>query len=392
MAGPLDHRVVTAACGRFHMFDQARELAAQGLLHTLFTDYPRSHPGRFGVPTDRVASFLANGLVKQGLMRLPLAHRLLPLMLPSIHSAFSRRMARRLPRDAGFFIGLSSFCLEALRVCRERGILCAVDHGSLHQRTERALVLEEARRWGVAAPADLSPQWLIDMQAAEFEVADHVFVLSRAAQRSMVEQGVPADKLVRNPCGVSLDTFFPGDKQDATFRVIQVGALSIRKGVGDLLEAFQRARLPQAELCFVGGGRAASGLDGVFERYRGLNVRLYEPVPQVQLRQHYLRCSVFVLASVADGFGMVVAQAMACGLPVIVTENVGASDLVEDGVNGFVVPIRSPELIAQRLQQLHDDPALVRRMGQAAALSVSAGYTWRDYGQRLTNFLRRQEA
>jgi glycosyltransferase involved in cell wall biosynthesis len=390
MSDLLDNGVVTAACGRFHMFDQARELAAHGLLHTLFTDYPRSYPVRFGVPTERVEPFLANGVVKQTVMRMPIANRLLPLTMRAIHAAFSKRMAARLPNDANFFIGLSSFCLEALQLCRERDVPCAVDHGSLHQKTERALVLEDARRWNVSPPMDLSPQWLIDKQQSEYEAADHVMVLSRAAERSMIEQGVPAGKLFCNPCGVDLGTFCPGRKSDDTFRVLQVGGISLRKGVPDLLEAFKLANLSDAELCFVGGGRDASGLHRVIERYRTLNVRFHEPVPQTRLREVYQRSSVFVLASIADGFGMVVPQAMACGLPVIVTENVGASDLVEDGVNGFVVPIRSPHLIAQRLQQLHDDPALARRMGQAAAGSVSTGFTWKDYGQRLADFLRQQ--
>jgi glycosyltransferase involved in cell wall biosynthesis len=390
MPDRLANQVVTAACGRFHMFDQARELAAHGLLHTLFTDYPKSHPVRFGVPAERIETFLANGVVKQAMMRMPLANRLLPLTMRAIHAAFSKRMAARLPHDAKFFIGLSSFSLEALQLCRERGIPCAVDHGSLHQQTERSLVLEDARRWNVRPPMDLSPQWLIEKQQAEYDAANHIMVLSRAAERSMTEQGVPAGKLFCNPCGVDLGTFYPGSKSDDTFRVLQVGGISLRKGVLDLLEAFKLASLPNAELCFVGGGRFTSGLQGALERYQTLNVRFHEPVPQAHLRQAYQRSSVFVLASVADGFGMVVPQAMACGLPVIVTENVGASDLVEDGVNGFVVPIRSPGLIAQRLQQLHDDPDLARRMGQAAVRSVSAGFTWKDYGQRLADLLRQQ--
>lgn len=392
MAPTLANGVVTAACGRFHMFDQARELAAHGLLHTLITDYPRSHPIRFGIPGDKVRPFLANGVVKQGLARLPIPAGLQPLISQGVHAAFSKRLAMALPVQMKFFIGLSSFCLEALEVCRARGLGCAVDHGSLHQRVEKQLLLEEARRWGLPTPPELPPEWLIGKQEREYAHADHVFVLSRAAARSMVSQGVPEHKVFVNPCGVDVSVFEPGEKADDTFRVLQVGGISLRKGVPDLLEAFRMAAIPDSELCLVGGGFLGSGLERLIESYRALEVRIYEPVAQPELRRYYQSSSVFVLASIADGFGMVVPQAMACGLPVIVTENVGASDLVEDGVNGFIVPIRAPHLIAQRLRLLRERPGLASRMGQAAAQSVRDRHAWRHYGDALAQFLRSREA
>ncbi len=372
------------------MFDQARELAAHGLLHSLITDYPRSHPARFGVDATRVQPLLLNGVFKQAIQRIrPLRHWQ-PSFARIIHSAFSKRVARMLPEDMHYFIGLSSFCLEAIIYCRDRSVECAVDHGSLHQRLERKLVRDESSRWGVDPPPDLSPQWLIDKQDLEFERANHVFVLSSAAARSLVQEGVHPEKIFVNSCGVDVSAFSPGHKTDSTFRVIQVGAISLRKGVPDLLEAFYQARLPNSKLTLVGGRLVGSGLERMLRGRPSADIEFLEPVPQDQLRHCYQRSSVFVLASVADGFGMVVPQAMACGLPVIVTENVGASDLVRDGVNGFVVPIRSPHLIAERLRELHGNPELARRMGEAAAQTVRTGFTWSDYGDRLAAFLDRQ--
>jgi glycosyltransferase involved in cell wall biosynthesis len=79
---------------------------------------------------------------------------------------------------------------------------------------------------------------------------------------------------------------------------------------------------------------------------------------------------------------------MACGLPVIVTENVGARDLVEEGKNGFVVPIRSPEAIAERLRFLYQNPEVARSMGEHARATVLDGYSWQDYGDRLASFVK----
>ena len=96
---------------------------------------------------------------------------------------------------------------------------------------------------------------------------------------------------------------------------------------------------------------------------------------------------IFVLASVADGFGLVVAQAMACGLPVIVSENVGAKDIVIDGVNGFIVRAGDSVELANRLQYLQKNPDQRIKMGLAARESVKNGFTWNDYGDRLNAFI-----
>lgn len=382
-------RVVTSCSGRFHIFDQARELARHGILHQLITDYPAIRPARFGVPQEHVKPLLFTGMINHGLrrvmgrlpqgVRLPLTH--------AIHDHFSRRLAWALPLEMDFFIGLSSFCREALVQCRERGVPCAVDHGSLHQAEDARLVCEEANRWGLPRPIDTSPDWIVAKEDEEFSLADHVFVLSSVARDSLVRQGVDPGRIFVNPCGVDVAAFSPISRHEDVFRVIQVGAISLRKGTLDLLEAFRQAHLPGSELWFVGGGREESGLDTVIKRMERRGVSFLPPVPQHSLREYYNRSSVFVLASIADGFGMVVPQAMACGLPVIVTENVGARDLIEDGVNGFVVPIHSPHLIAERLRYLRDNPEVTKRMGQAALMTVRSGFAWSDYGDRLAAFL-----
>lgn len=392
MKDNLPLRVVTSCRGRFHIFDQARELARHQVLHQLITDYPKSWPQRFDIPTDRVHSMLLSGFINHGLGRilcyLPSAQRV--QIGQWVHNRFSRQLAGLIPKDTQYFIGLSSFCLEALEVCRANGIPCAVDHGSLHQSEDFRLVTEEAQRWGLAMPSGESPDWIIKKENEEFHKADHVFVLSSVARDSMVRRGIPSGKIFVNPCGVDLAQFYPGEKRDAVFRVIQVGGVTLRKGVLTLLDAFGKAKLPNAELWFVGGGLETSGLQSSINKLDATNVTFHQPVPQAQLREYYNQSSVFVLASVADGFGMVVAQAMACGLPVIVTENVGAKDLVVDGINGFIVPVGKPEIIAERLRQMHEDPALCRKMGEAAKLTVENGYTWLDYGDRLVFFLRSQ--
>ena len=94
-----------------------------------------------------------------------------------------------------------------------------------------------------------------------------------------------------------------------------------------------------------------------------------------------------VLPSIEEGLALVQAQAMACGCPLISSVNTGGEDLFQDGVEGFLVPIRSPEAIHDRLAQLADDPLLQQRMSAAALLRVQSLGGWADYGEKYTAFL-----
>jgi len=111
-------------------------------------------------------------------------------------------------------------------------------------------------------------------------------------------------------------------------------------------------------------------------------IRHIPDVPKVELLRYYSNASVFVLPSVADAQPLVVLEAMACGLPVIVTENCGSTDFVRDGIDGFVIPIRDVEALKDRLLFLYKDEAKRRQMGDQARTRVQE-FTWEQYGRRL---------
>jgi glycosyltransferase involved in cell wall biosynthesis len=385
-------KVVTSCRGRFHIFDQARELARLGMLHRLIADYPVSHAKRFGIPVEKFQSLLLQGVLNHGYAK---SRRFIPAAFWNrgdefIHNNFSRRLPGSIPQDTDFFIGLSSFSLEGLQHCRATGVRCAVDHGSFHLQASESVMLEEAQRWGVRAALPVPADWVIEKENQEFECADSIHLLSSAARDSFVRFGVPQEKIFINPCGVDLGAFCPGPKRDNVFRVIQVGGVNLRKGVVTALSAFADFKVPDAQMWFVGGVLEGTEIEAVAAKFLSSRVRFIKPVMQFELNDFYQQSSVFVLASLEDGFGMVVTQAMACGLPVIVTENVGARDLIEDGVNGFVVPVGAPEAITERLRYLFEQPERCREMGRQARKTIESGYGWQDYGDRLVASIRTQ--
>lgn len=211
---------------------------------------------------------------------------------------------------------------------------------------------------------------------AEIALADRILVGSRFVQRSFTAQGIEASRIHVEPYGVDTSRFGPapaaGLRRDS-FRALYVGQIGQRKGVSYLLEAWRRFHGPGTELLLVGG---VVGDPAPLDARAGL-FRHQPFVPQAELPGLYHSADVFVFPTLIEGMGLVVVEAMACGLPVICTDR-GPDDLVRDGVEGFIVPIRDPGAIAERLERLRADPDLRARMSRAA-LARAQEFTWARY-------------
>lgn len=387
-----DLRVVTSCRSRFHIFEQASQLERKGFLHKLISDYPESYPVKFGVPSKKIQALVALGVITHGASRIG---QFLPRQLRSILDRYTNKLAswsiaNKIPRDIELFIGMSSFCLESINVCEKLGIDSVVDHGSLHLVDELKFQLAEASRWGVNPKVAIDiPDWMIEKEQEEFERAKIVFCVSDRAYMSLVKNGVSSQKIFANHLGVDLSRFTVSEEKKITdeFHVLQAGGVVLRKGVLSLLHAFKKLRGRGHFLHFAGGGLETSGIKKHVEKLSGDNVIYHGALNFAHLLDLYRSSDVCVLASVADGFGMVVPQAMSCGKPVIVTENVGARSLIRDGVNGFVVKPGDAQELSERLQLLRDDRQLREEMGAAALETVRSGFTWNDYGDRLAQYL-----
>ena len=365
-------RVDVSSFGRFWGFDLAGQLERRGLLDQLYTASP---PRRVsGVPRRKVRACPWMGIPPIAAGRLGLRGIESRLGARAVE-AFDRWVARRLgPTDV--FHSLSSFGLQSHRFAKERyGALTVCDRGSSHILSQDDLLAEEYARWGV--PYRRIPTRIRERELEEYSLCDLITVPSTFVYRSFLERGVAAGKLATIPYGVDLELFRPQRKEDSTFRVISVGQLSLRKGVPYLLSALCEERTPRIEVWLVGSvlGEAKSFLAKYRGRYRYLGV-----VPRSQLSWYYSQASVCVMASVEDGFGLVQAQAMACGLPVVATNHTGAEDLFADGVEGLIAPVRDPEAIRQRVLYLYEHPEVREEMGRAALRRVQALGGWESYG------------
>jgi alpha-maltose-1-phosphate synthase len=265
-----------------------------------------------------------------------------------------------------------------LRV-KENGKLWICDRACTHIITQKEILVEEYNYWQVTPPEFSSDR--LERCVAEYEEAHAVTVPSQLAKRSFLQHGISADRVFVCPYGVDLSEFHPAVKRDNIFRVIYVGQITIRKGIGHLLRAVEPlVRKHRIEVWLV--GEIDSRIEPLLKQYRG--VFEYKGVsPRKDLWQLYSQASVLVLASVEEGLAFVQAQAMACGVPVIATTNTGAEDLFTDGIEGFIVPIRRPEAIREKLEWMLDHEESRKQMATLALERVKSLGGWDSYGERV---------
>ena len=373
-------KVAVSVMGRFHAFDLAGQLERRGLLHQLVTSYPAFFAGRWGVPRARVSSVLSSELLQRAWVRMPAALRARFDPGAAFLAHYARSAARRLRPGADLLVAWSASALPALRRARSLGMATVVERGSTHIAWQTDALTAEYARHGLRPR--VAPPEVVARELAEYAEADAIAVPSGFAKRTFVERGVPEERVLQLPYGVSLASFAPpAHPEEDVFRVIHCGRVDLRKGAHLLLEAFAGLDLPRAELWFV--GPVASEMERFARRYASARVVFQGPKPQGELAAWYGRCSVFCLASLEEGLAMVIPQAMACGLPVVATPNTGAEELVREGVEGFLVPARDVGALRERLVALHRDPERRRAMGRAARARVESGFGWDDYGDRV---------
>ncbi len=290
-------------------------------------------------------------------------------LIYGLHDLIFERWAARQVGPCDIFHGWNGYCLGALRRARALGAVTVVERASSHFLTQKRLLEEEHAAFGVGRGLT-GARGALERSLREYEEADYVLVPSEFAYQSFVEQGFPEEKLRCLPFGVDVERFRPAAEEPETFRVLYVGQLSLRKGIPYLLRAWRELALPNAELVLV-------GVPGPGDR-RWLSSLLAPSVPVFgytpDLPSHYRRSSVFVFPTLEEGSALVTYEALAMGLPVITTFNAGS--LVRHGQEGFIVPIRDPEALAESLLTLYRRPGLRREMAQAARRRAEE-YPWR---------------
>jgi alpha-maltose-1-phosphate synthase len=312
-------------------------------------------------------------------------HETGPLSIDAVYRALDRRVSRRLGRDG--LTGVYAYedgAEHCFRAAAQLGRLTCYDLPIGYWRAARAVLGEEAQRepaWAGTLTGNLDSAAKNARKDAELALADVVFVASTHTRRTLELAPAFRGSVVVIPYGAPpVSARPPGPERTAgqPLRVLFVGSLGQRKGLSYLFAACRR--LGSAVRLTVIGRRPArtcAALD-----HELAVVRWIESLPHAGILAEMSAHDVFVLPSLFEGFGLVLPEAMAMGLPIITTPHTAGPDLITEGREGFIVPIRDSLALAARLAQLHADPALCREMGRCARHRAQA-LRWADYEAKL---------
>jgi glycosyltransferase involved in cell wall biosynthesis len=326
---------------------------------------------------------LPGGLVRQ--VRLPVPAGLLYRSLPpSLYSTMLDNyydwQARRFIEDCDIFHGWANQMSRQAMRARARGARIVTNGASSHPATQVRLVQEEYARYGYSEQV-MSPSSYRTI-CSDLGSADHILAASEFVVQSLLDAGIERRKISMTPFGVDSQRFVPGVKRDKTFRAIFVGTVCLRKGIQYLLQSWDELHLKQAELVVL--GPVTRDAMPIVARYRGrtdIHFSGFVPDPIAA----YQQASVFIFPSIEEGSALVTYEAMACGLPVIVTTNAGA--VARDGLDGYVIPIRAVRELKDRLGFLYENESARQAMGESARKRAEE-YTWERYGEGVARTYR----
>lgn len=269
--------------------------------------------------------------------------------------------------------------------------LQVVDCPNTHPTTYYGYWQRECDLW---CPGEqvIVPRWIFARMNRELERADLIVVQSKFARESMISNGITESKVFVNPMGVDTTLFRKRTEIPAAPRFICVGgAITLRKGHQYLFRAFEMVRqaLPNAELVCVGKYKYDFRLER--PKWEGKFIH-YEGLTQAQVAELLQTSTAFVFPSQEEGIARAQIEALAAGLPVVGTHEGGATTVIENGVEGFIVNGHNPEEIAEAMIKLATDKELNRQMGEAAYRKAATFNSWQDYGDRLLAEYKRRLA
>jgi glycosyltransferase involved in cell wall biosynthesis len=392
--GKVLPRVLVCHGGRQHSHRLAMALADRGMLARYVTGLPtRRDAGGwlanrlFGRVLEAYAIPIEPELVRHMYLTPVVRKAMRPLgarwsstaghVADGLFDRWAAGMVRELRPDA--VVAYENGALWTFRCAKELGVRTVLDAASIHhdwqdrfiRPTEGAAVHERHKR----------------RKNAEIELADEILVVSNFACESYLDAGVPAERVHAMPLGVDCSRFHPVERRangrdgGEELRFVYVGNESPLKGLDALRDAVCRLRAAgeRFTVTLIGvptESPEGAPSDGMARRGWMNHDRLAEELPQYD---------VLILPSLFDSFGMVVAEAMACGLPAIVTQNVGAKEMITPGSNGLVIPPGDAAALADAMRWFILHSGDLGRMSFAATESARQ-YDWARYRQRVTDF------
>ena len=305
-----------------------------------------------------------------------------------------RNLDRHVAKKVACFAPGPVYCyedgaLETFRAAKKVHSKCLYDLPIGYWRSAHSLFLEESQlqqEWAPTLSGLSDSSRKLERKDEELRLADRIFVASTFTRRTLEQCPFPIAPISVVPYGADIGicsspqkTTKPSDP----LRILFVGGLGQRKGLSYLLEAIKTLG-PSVHLTLIGRKSVDScrPLDMATDTHRWIPSLPHEDILR-EMRNH----DVFVFPSLFEGFGLVITEALSQGLPVITTPNTCGPDVISEGVDGFIIPIRDSEAIAEKIELLLRDRNLLEAMSEAAQ-EKARQLTWANYRARLISDIK----
>jgi starch synthase len=314
-------------------------------------------------------------------------HEIGPLSIDAVFNDLDRRVAERLKQlpDCSLVYAYEDGALETFRAAKDREVSRVYDLPIGYWKVAQQIYAEERERepaWAMTLTGARDSEAKLARKDEELKLANRVVVASSFTKETLRAADVAVDVRVI-PYGAPSTISTNVEPHSGPLRVLFVGSLGQRKGLSYLLRAIELLN-SKVELTLL-GRKASDGclpLDEAVQKHRWI-----PSLPHSELLQVMQQHDVLVLPSLFEGFGLVILEAMARRLPVITTSHTAGPDVISQGVDGFIVPIRSAEEIAAKLDQLASDAILLKEMKQAAQEKARL-QRWENYRESLVEMAR----
>jgi glycosyltransferase involved in cell wall biosynthesis len=370
----------------------ALKLVPQGLSRDLLRR-------RFNIPREKILQHpwreLARAVCSRAGWNYWLRHEKGFASIDGVLQDFDRFSARALPRlherfGVGAVYTYEDSALDTFQAAKALGVKCVYDLPISYWEVGRKLMEEEVERlpaWVEAMGGGMSDSPAkLERKARELELADLVVVPSRFVADSLPAWAGQKTRVL-SPFGSPLPAAAAPRKTvdpSKPLRVLFVGSMGQRKGLGDLFQAMHLLKGENVELVVMGSLLN----DPAFYRGQYADFTHEKGRPHAEVLALMRSCDVFCLPSLYEGRALVMQEAMSQGLPIVITPNTGGDDLVIEGKTGFLVPIRSPEKIAEKLAWFNQNRQELPAMSEAA-MQHAAGYTWKKYSEVVIDAIRK---
>lgn len=378
------NKKVTVCCPtKFHSDYMANQLADHSILDRVYTAHPKSrYMNRTDLPVNKIRFISPIFTLPYFTNKITILNRFTVYLNENLPIFFDFWVSKII-RKTDIVIVWAWAGLNTIKSVKRRGTIAILEECGSCNKFQNEILTEEYKLLNLPFMNPTS-QNIIDRELKEAEMADYILCPSNHVARSFIINGFAPEKCKIIPYGVNIKHFKPKLTEKEKFTIIFVGSIGVRKGLIYLFEAIKslKAEYPIEAVII---GKVDVEFLSIFEAYKHL-FKHVESVPHKEMVNYYNSSSVFVLPSLDEGMAYVQLEAMACGLPIVCTPNSGAEAIVNNGEEGFIVPIRNAEQIAEKIELLYLNKELLLSMS-AKSYKTAQNFSWDAYGKKLAAFI-----